>query len=124
MVLEFLVVHLYMQHRKTTGRRQYWGVIPDAPYSHHFETGLVCPQDVFTSCSHYSTLSHLITCLHVLEPLALMEVEYEVHQPKLHQQVGNLLDSWFLVLANVGAEVPYHCGIIFLEACQGLLQVY
>ena len=47
----------------------------------------------------------------------------EVHHPKIRQQVRDLLAPRVLGFSGVGAESPYHYGILVPEESQGLLQV-
>ena len=82
------------------------GVSPYVPYSHYFEVVPICPQHVVTSCPHQSTLSHLRPLPHVLETPELPEVVDKVYQPKIHQQIRDLLTSRVLGLADVRVEVP------------------
>ena len=58
-----------------------------------------------TSCPQQYALSNLRPHLQVTEPLVLEEAAEEVHQPKIRQQISDLLTAIVLVLANVGIEV-------------------
>ena len=82
------------------------GVVPYAPYSQKFEAAPVYPQDVVTSCPHCSYLYYPRQRLNLPVPPALFELEEEFHQPKIHQQVSNLLAVWVLGLVDVEAEFP------------------
>ena len=99
------------------------GVVSYSSYSHYFEATPVNPQDVVTSCLYHSYLSHPKQIHYVPVTQELTEVEEEVHHPKLHQQVSNLLAARVLGFSDVGAEVPYHYGILVPGLCQGLLPV-
>ena len=48
----------------------------------------------------------------------------DIHQPKLHQEVGVLLDLGVMGLPYVGIKVSHHDGTLVTEADQGLLQVW
>ena len=76
------------------------------PYYHHFKVAPIFPQDVFTSCPHQYALSHLIPRIHVPESPVLTELVEEVHQPKLHRHISDLLTAGVLGLAYVSIEVP------------------
>ena len=80
-------------------------MIPHVPYSHHIELAPICPQGLIPSCPQQSTPLHLQTCLHVEEYPDLMEVVEEVHHPKLHWHIINLLTVWVLGLSDVGIKV-------------------
>ena len=54
----------------------------------------------------------------------MTEVEEDIHHPKLHQHISNLLAARVLGFVVFGAEVPHHYEILVPEACQGLLQVW
>ena len=92
------------------------------PYFHHLEAAPIHTSDVVTCFLHHYTLSQSRTHLHMPEPPALLEVVDELHHPKLHQQVSDLLTAQVLVLSDVGVEVPYHNEILVPEVCQVLLQ--
>ena len=68
--------------------------------------GPVCPHDAVTLLPYHSTLSHPIPRLHLPELPVLLEVVEEVHQPKLHNQVNNLMAVMILYMADVSTEVP------------------
>ena len=68
-------------------------------------------------------MSHPRPCCHVPVLPALLEVEEEVHHPKLQQQVRDLLAAQVLGISDLGDEVPYPYGILVPEVCQGLLKV-
>ena len=53
----------------------------------------------------------------------LAEVPEEIHQPKIHQKVGNLLALGFLGLLCVDIQVSHNDGVMVPKLEQGLLQV-
>ena len=62
--------------------------------------------------------------IQVAELQALTEVLEETHQPKPHQEVGNLLASAVLGITYVRIKVYHHNGVLVPEADQGLLRVW
>ena len=68
-----------------------WWVITHVPYYLNLKLVLIRPKDVVTPCPQKYDFSHLRPCLHVVEPPDLSEGVKEVHQPKLCQQIRNLL---------------------------------
>ena len=81
-------------------------MVPQVSNPHHFKESSVCLQDVVTTRLQQYTLPDLGPRLQVSEPQALVEVSEEVHQPKLHQQISDLLNARVLGLFNVGVEIP------------------
>ena len=53
----------------------------------------------------------------------LAEVPEDIHQPKLHWEVGDLLALGVLGLPYVVIKVSHNDGVLVTEADQGLLQV-
>ena len=82
----------------------------------------VRPQDIFTLCTQKSVLPDLEPRLQVRESQALVELPEEIHQPKIHQEVDDLLALGVLGLPYVGIKLSHHEGVLFPEAYQGLLQ--
>ena len=74
------------------------------PYYYHLESAQIRPQYLITSCPQQSTPLHLQPCLHVEESPALPEVVEDIHKPKLHQKIINLMTARVLGLSNVGVD--------------------
>ena len=82
------------------------------------------PQDVVVTCTEQLVFTELEQRLQVGECQALAEVTECIHQPKLHQEVGNFLDLGFLGLPYVGMNLSYHNGVLVPDTDQVLLQVW
>ena len=97
--------------------------VPQIPDPHCLKEPAVQPQDVVEACTQQSVFPYLELRLQVVESQELAEVPEDIHQPELHQEVGNFLDSGVLGHPYVSIKVSHNNGVLVPEADQGLLQV-
>ena len=96
--------------------------VPHIAYTYHLKAASVRSENVVTSRPEDGYLLDLGPSLQVPEPIAMVEVEYQIYETKLRKEVHHLMAPRATCLVEVQVQAPKDNG--FLETFQCLLQVW